>query len=162
MTDPEDRRWRNYWGLWVSHLKEEHPDWGNNPQDNPRVGPLSTFLAGWQARRDASFDMLTEDGRNEREMKIIQDEFNFLKREYSRAWAEYFETTRRSNNFERLYRRAQVMLSTAKLDESDAPLWKRISEQRRSLRALHKFVAVQDVQIKMLQRELEKERARGK
>lgn len=148
---PEDRRAHNAWGLWVTLTKELHPDF------TPSDWTISAFIAGWQARLTSSVDLMTEDARGSDDFldaKVIEDEFRFLRREYDRAWTEYFKAVKQGRYYRKLWESARLMLSEAKLNPADAPIWKRVSNQRKELKALNKTLTFRDGTITMLQAEV--------
>lgn len=130
MPATEDMRMHKAFDVWCEHRNEEHPEWRRgNPTD-----PMRPFFDGWQARFDAATVAFSTEG----DVGLIQDQLNLLERQYDRAWGEYFKAHKKIAMYQRLLESQREMIRNRGGDPIEAPAWRRISEQRKELRSLHR------------------------
>lgn len=108
--------------------------------DETREAAYMRFKAGWSARVTAarqsigSYSTSASDAVMYEAMRLLEEHVKHLNR---LAFSEYRVSNERTREIDRL----RHMIRESGADPDDAPLWRRISEQRKQIRRLQKEAA---------------------
>lgn len=135
----------------------------------PRSVALRAFIAGWQARLDVALEDYKVWGTDD---SVIEDHLKNAQAEVDRVWGDWWKMRgllqQKQNLIDAWYvakeeeRKDGYAVRDGKADQRlvDLPLWKRVSMQRKELRALHHEVAWRDNALMTKNDEISRLRAR--
>lgn len=158
MKVTEDTRSTNRYHRWLKQRDEEGKP---APKD---FEVWKAFIAGWQARLDVALEAFKAWGDDD---TLIQDYVKNVQAHFDRVTADNWKMRgllqQKQNLIDAWHlakheeRADKYAVRDGKEDKRllDLPLWKRISMQRKELKALHHEVAWRDNLIKRQQKELE-------
>lgn len=100
---------------------------------------FSAFAAGWRARYDEAERNIRSQGSDD-DFKVIQAQMELLEREYSRAWDEVMKYLDTNMKYKRIIERLRTQIEEMGGNPDEAPLYRRISNQRKELKALLRLI----------------------
>lgn len=153
MKVTEDHRANTHYHRWVGEQQEA----GLAVERSMEV--WNPFMAGWNARQAVALGAFKSDGGD---IDIVDDYVKNAQSHADRAWEQNIALRRSNYGLQHLIdawrlakeeqRQQKYDIRDGKIDprDVDLPLWKRISMQRKELKALHREIGERDRRIKKL------------
>lgn len=110
------------------------------------------FFAGWNARFNVAMSVVRQPlDDTTSDHAVIRDHIKSLYQALEKTHGDYFQYYQRNYQLTALLRDLRLSIKTMKEDDGTIQAWKRVSMQRKELRALLKYSAYQETVIHLRQ-----------